>query len=337
MRKDDFVNACKYGHSMIVEFFLKQDQSQLLNQITIQEAFYEAFNHGHCDIVKQLLNKEQYIKKEDIVRAIYTASECGYVDIFQYLLETNSDVPRDVYPLERILIPGIWNQVVQKSFHKACMYGKENIVQLILSLTGEYRIDVKYNNSEAFRSMFSAYIRDSHKVLELFLNLSGDRYMDVHINDDELFYSACEHSHVNDKSIQLLLELTGERTISQSVVETAFLKACEMGQENAVKLCMQYRTIPTELIQTGITIAIDNDNHFISEELVEKETFTYKPTSYKCQIMKEPIMTGDKYVECVVNPEHVFDYNLFKKTPFKTCCACKTIQVKYYVNANEEQ
>ena len=143
------------------------------------------------------------------------------------------------------------------AFRRACENGNTKVVNFLLSLEGDRRIDVHTKGNINFEvevgdelafKVFNADIRVGDEmafrnacyyghmeVIKLLLSLEGDRRIDVHAGYNSALKSACEGGHLD--VVKLLLSLSDDRRIDVHInYEDAFVTACCNGHLDIVKL-----------------------------------------------------------------------------------------------------
>jgi len=236
--------------------------------------------------------------------------------MFTRILEQFNASSLDAY-LKRLDL--LTTEEVREDFILACRYNHLVLVQELLRIDGDRRIDVHANNEYAFRW---ACEKGCLEMVRLLLALEGDRRIDVHAENEYAFRMVCRYGHL--EIVKLLLALEGDRRIDvHTNNEYAFFWACENGHLEIVDLFL----------------ALDGDRK-IPEELVPKKYLpatpaTPKHTKYTCLVSYEPIEENEEYVECLKNPEHVVKHSIYTQTTFNTCLICKINNVKKYINKAE--
>jgi len=106
-----------------------------------------------------------------------------------------------------------------------------DVVELLLDLTGDRRINVHTTNEYAWRW---ACMNGHTDVVKVLLGLTGDRRIDVHAKNEYAWRWACTHGHM--EVVKLLLGLTRDRLIDvHAGGEVAWRSVCRKGRMDVVK------------------------------------------------------------------------------------------------------
>jgi ankyrin repeat protein len=121
------------------------------------------------------------------------------------------------------------------AFILACSHGRVEVVQALLDLKGDRRIDVHERSDLAF---ILACANGHLDVARYLLSLRDDRCFDSSDTLEVAFMQAC--SHGLPRVVELLLSLTGGRRVHKQI-QSAFLVACEEGHTDVVRTLLGLR------------------------------------------------------------------------------------------------
>jgi ankyrin repeat protein len=180
--ENKFLLACETGDIFIVHECLR---NPVLNvNIDDNAGFKYAAMSGHDDIVQLLfsLEGEKRISfDEDIYWVLHSSLINGYSDVFKSLMEEKDD--REIlfkYGLKNK--SGIQN--LDAVFTDACYYQQKEIVDYMLTMKGERKLDLSYANQLAFSY---AYRNNDDKVVRSLLTVDDGRKIDVFYNENLMF------------------------------------------------------------------------------------------------------------------------------------------------------
>lgn len=127
--------------------------------------------------------------------------------------------------------------------------GRVHVVQALLGLTGDQRVDVHLHNEDAF---MQACRHGRSGVVRVLLGLGGDRRINVHARNDEAFILACAHGH--PAVVRTLLSLRGDRYITahmNQVFYDACYQMCSCASWRRPGYYTEYDTVVRDLLRVS--------------------------------------------------------------------------------------
>lgn len=269
-----FVEACKKGHSAIIQHFLCVKKDACSSKT--DEGFIGAAGMGQILVLKSLFEKG--ISEHAIENALVSASASGQESALRFILSQelpeNTNIHRSLISsssvgdvsITRFLLefspPG---STVAKSFIEACQFDHMGILQLLY----EHKPDVC--KACVVDAMENAAKGNAMKVMKFLLSLNPPN-----IAIERALVSAARYG--NAKTIKFLCSLSNE--LSTTALETAFLVGARKGQCKIVKY----------LLEQGVDInALDDEG---------KSALQLASEHWKINVVNLLLSRGAKQTDC---------------------------------------
>lgn len=274
--------VCKSGNAYLLKKLLLNEYYVKFINANGDSAFRWACENGHVEIIKILLKPKYKVDVKAINYGFRYAVLNNHVDAIKYFLKTkNKEINNDKHYCLKL----------------ACSNQSVDVVRSILENKCDEKINVRYNNDEAFRNGCLNY--DIVKIL-----LKYDPSIDVCARHHEVFITLC---HANNLLvIKYLLENRNDIDIHFQN-EMAFFSACKCDSIDVIKYLLSL----TKDKYINIFAARDweNDNIFI---------YCCKYRKYK--VLKILLgLKNDRYIDVHDNNDKAFkiacqnnDYKLLK-------------------------